>query len=179
MSKGRSWLSLTSFSAQDPHHSLTLAHSGPLPPAFLSLHCIVSTQDPRAPLGAAQPYIAASYVKYLESAGARVVPLLHNSTAQQLTDKFSKINGLLFPGGGADLRSQLGFFFFLVFSCREGLVGVGLSPSLTADGNLAHAKRRLALKPWIVLVLSGFCFAASQTCLTPLWWQPPTCFSWP
>lgn len=48
-------------------------------------------------------YIAASYVKYFESAGARVVPVFHNSSQSELDDIFNSINGLLFPGGGADL----------------------------------------------------------------------------
>ena len=48
-------------------------------------------------------YIAASYVKYAESGGARVVPIHYNSTQAELQDVFSKINGVLFPGGGADL----------------------------------------------------------------------------
>jgi len=48
-------------------------------------------------------YIAASYVKYVESGGGRVVPIFHNSTTEELRDLFSKINGVLFPGGGASL----------------------------------------------------------------------------
>jgi len=48
-------------------------------------------------------YIAASYVKYVESGGGRVVPVFHNSTADELDAIFENINGLLFPGGGADL----------------------------------------------------------------------------
>ena len=47
-------------------------------------------------------YIAASYVKYLESAGARVVPILINHhTVAELKLLFNSINGVLFPGGGA------------------------------------------------------------------------------
>lgn len=49
-------------------------------------------------------YIAASYVKYIESGGGRVVPVFHNSTTEELTNLFWKINGVLFPGGGADLE---------------------------------------------------------------------------
>lgn len=45
-------------------------------------------------------YIAASYVKYLESAGARVVPVLSNSTDAQIEYLFKSLNGILFPGGG-------------------------------------------------------------------------------
>jgi len=48
-------------------------------------------------------YIAASYVKYIESAGARVVPIFHNAPESELKHIFSSINGILYPGGGADL----------------------------------------------------------------------------
>ncbi|CAL8313256.1 unnamed protein product [Merluccius merluccius] len=48
-------------------------------------------------------YIAASYVKYLESAGARVVPVRINQTLDQYVYLFRALNGVLFPGGGADL----------------------------------------------------------------------------
>jgi gamma-glutamyl hydrolase len=50
-------------------------------------------------------YIAASYVKFLESAGARVVPIHYDSTRAELTSLFHSINGVLFPGGGADLSN--------------------------------------------------------------------------
>jgi len=48
-------------------------------------------------------YIAASYVKFVESGGARVVPVFHNSTMEELDQIFSQINGILFPGGGSNL----------------------------------------------------------------------------
>jgi hypothetical protein len=40
-------------------------------------------------------YIAASYVKYLESAGARVVPIFYDSPLETLTTMFSQVNGIL------------------------------------------------------------------------------------
>eukprot|EP01116_Phalansterium_solitarium_P015696 TRINITY_DN3492_c0_g1_i1.p2 TRINITY_DN3492_c0_g1~~TRINITY_DN3492_c0_g1_i1.p2 ORF type:complete len:308 (+),score=88.69 TRINITY_DN3492_c0_g1_i1:55-978(+) len=46
-------------------------------------------------------YIAASYVKYLESGGARVVPIMYNASTDELDSLFASINGVLFPGGGA------------------------------------------------------------------------------
>jgi len=55
-------------------------------------------------------YIAASYVKYIESAGARVVPVLHNSTFDELEEMFNSINGLFFPGGGASLNDTQLFY---------------------------------------------------------------------
>lgn len=50
-----------------------------------------------------QYYIAASYVKYLESAGARVVPIRLNLTYLEYEELFQSINGILFPGGGSNI----------------------------------------------------------------------------
>lgn len=38
-------------------------------------------------------YIAASYIKYLESAGARVVPILVNQTDEYYGNIFKSLNG--------------------------------------------------------------------------------------
>ncbi|KAI5126792.1 Gamma-Glutamyl Hydrolase [Manis pentadactyla] len=51
-------------------------------------------------------YIAASYVKYLESAGARVVPVRVDLTKQEYEKLFQSINGILFPGGSVNLRKS-------------------------------------------------------------------------
>ncbi|XP_021573766.1 gamma-glutamyl hydrolase [Carlito syrichta] len=48
-------------------------------------------------------YIAASYVKYLESAGARVVPVRLDLSEEEYKILFKSINGILFPGGSVDL----------------------------------------------------------------------------
>lgn len=50
-----------------------------------------------------QPYIAASYVKYVESAGARVVPINFDGSDEYLEQMYAQINGVLFPGGGQTL----------------------------------------------------------------------------
>jgi len=50
-------------------------------------------------------YIAASYVKYVESAGARVVPVRHDAPFSVLQQYFNQLNGILFPGGGSDLNN--------------------------------------------------------------------------
>lgn len=49
-------------------------------------------------------YIAASYVKYLESAGARVVPIRINRTEEEYSKLFNSINGLLLPGGDINIE---------------------------------------------------------------------------
>ncbi|XP_013781037.1 gamma-glutamyl hydrolase-like isoform X2 [Limulus polyphemus] len=51
-------------------------------------------------------YIVASYVKYIESAGARVVPIFINQTRDYYTNIFNAVNGVLIPGGGANLDTS-------------------------------------------------------------------------
>ena len=48
-------------------------------------------------------YVAASYVKWLESAGARAVPLLPDDPPEVLDAKLASINGVLIPGGDSDV----------------------------------------------------------------------------
>jgi len=45
-------------------------------------------------------YIAASYVKYIESAGGRAVLIPTTYNTSKVTELFSYVNGVLFPGGG-------------------------------------------------------------------------------
>lgn len=46
-------------------------------------------------------YFPASYVKWLESGGARVVPIPYDSAPADLSALLKQINGALFTGGGA------------------------------------------------------------------------------
>ncbi|XP_071907332.1 gamma-glutamyl hydrolase 2-like [Coffea arabica] len=55
-------------------------------------------------------YIAASYVKFVESAGARVIPLIYNEPLEVLEMKLSLVNGVLFTGGWA----KSGLYFDVV-----------------------------------------------------------------
>uniref|UniRef100_A0A8C6USS6 folate gamma-glutamyl hydrolase n=1 Tax=Neogobius melanostomus TaxID=47308 RepID=A0A8C6USS6_9GOBI len=52
-------------------------------------------------------YIAASYGKYIESAGARVVPIRINRKEAEYEKLFNSINGLLLPGGDVDIQNSL------------------------------------------------------------------------
>ncbi|KAJ8413339.1 hypothetical protein AAFF_G00093350 [Aldrovandia affinis] len=61
---------------------------------------VLAQRSRRLPFGS---YIAASYVKFLESAGARVVPVKINQTREEYERLFNSINGVLFPGGGSNL----------------------------------------------------------------------------
>jgi len=51
-------------------------------------------------------YFSASYVKWVESGGARVVPVKINQTDAYYERLFSSLNGILFPGGGQDLLAS-------------------------------------------------------------------------
>jgi hypothetical protein len=47
----------------------------------------------------------ASYVKYFESSGARVVPIILGEDWDITYDKLTKLNGVVFPGGDGDYYS--------------------------------------------------------------------------
>jgi len=55
-------------------------------------------------------YIAASYLKFVESAGARAVPVRFKADEAELRRTFNAINGLLLPGGAADLEPGHKYF---------------------------------------------------------------------
>ena len=57
-------------------------------------------------------YISASYVKFIEQAGARVVPVLINQNEEYYDKIFRSTNGLLIPGGDADLSDSGKSFIF-------------------------------------------------------------------
>jgi len=48
-------------------------------------------------------YIAASYVKFVESAGGQVIPIKYDASQDELLTIFNQVNRVLFPGGGADI----------------------------------------------------------------------------
>ena len=50
-------------------------------------------------------YIDSSYIKYIEAAGARVVPVLINQPMEYYRTIFTSTNGLLFPGGQVELTN--------------------------------------------------------------------------
>ena len=51
-----------------------------------------------------ETYIAASYVKWVESAGGRVVPLHYDASTSEISALLSNVNGVLFPGGGVTFK---------------------------------------------------------------------------
>ena len=69
--------------------------------------------------GGSCQYIASSYVKQIEAAGARVVPIDYYSTTAELDALFGSINGLLFPGGGAPFPSGAQYMFDKVVAAND------------------------------------------------------------
>jgi gamma-glutamyl hydrolase len=49
-------------------------------------------------------YLVASYQKFIEMAGGRVVPVPFDAPKEELKKIFNSVNGLLFTGGGLDLK---------------------------------------------------------------------------
>ncbi|KAK3883601.1 hypothetical protein Pcinc_012104 [Petrolisthes cinctipes] len=54
-------------------------------------------------------YIAASYVKHLESAGARVVPIFTYREDEYYDNLAQSLNGIVFPGGSVSLTNSSGY----------------------------------------------------------------------
>ncbi|KAG1660694.1 Gamma-glutamyl hydrolase [Nymphon striatum] len=54
-------------------------------------------------------YISSSYVKFIESAGARAVPIRMNRSDEYYIKMFKSVNGVLFPGGGLNIKSSSSF----------------------------------------------------------------------
>jgi len=53
-----------------------------------------------------EQFIAASYIKFVEGAGARVAPIRYSLTETEIEVMFDSINGFLLPGGGVDFGTQ-------------------------------------------------------------------------
>jgi gamma-glutamyl hydrolase len=56
-------------------------------------------------------YIMATFVVFLESAGARVIPMINGEPEAVTLDKLSRINGVFFPGGDGDYLEYGRFIF--------------------------------------------------------------------
>jgi len=53
-----------------------------------------------------EQYIAASYIKFIEGAGARAVPVRYSLNQSEIETLFNSINGFFLPGGGVDFGTQ-------------------------------------------------------------------------
>ncbi|EIE21011.1 class I glutamine amidotransferase-like protein [Coccomyxa subellipsoidea C-169] len=66
--------------------------------------------QPGNPAPGNQSYIAASYIKFVESAGARAVPIPYDAPRAEVQRLFRAVNGALIPGGGQNLSPHHPFF---------------------------------------------------------------------
>lgn len=64
-------------------------------------------------------YIAASYVKWLESVGIRSIVLPYDAPPQLVEDVFNQVNGLLLPGGAAALPESAKHIWKLALRSNE------------------------------------------------------------
>ena len=64
-------------------------------------------------------YIAASYVKFVESFGGRATPIPYAADAATLTSLFSSINGVLMPGGDAGLPASASTIYDLAKTAND------------------------------------------------------------
>jgi gamma-glutamyl hydrolase len=62
--------------------------------------------EARAAAGKQGEYIAASYIKFVEAAGGRAVPIHYSADEATLTSLAKSVNGILLPGGGVSLSNS-------------------------------------------------------------------------
>jgi gamma-glutamyl hydrolase len=63
--------------------------------------------------------LAASYVKQVESTGARVVPINFYATTKDIDSVFNSLNGFIFPGGGATLPPAAQYVYDLTIAAND------------------------------------------------------------
>ncbi|XP_076005498.1 gamma-glutamyl hydrolase [Genypterus blacodes] len=83
----------------------------------------IISDKPMKPFGST--YIPASYVKYIESGGSRVMPVRLTLTNAEYANIFRSINGLLLIGGAVDLETSdfarvANIFYRLALKANEG-----------------------------------------------------------
>ncbi|XP_063611998.1 uncharacterized protein LOC134785559, partial [Penaeus indicus] len=78
-------------------------------PALAAMTTSPEAPLPSTPTEPSKSYIAASYVKFMEAAGARVVPILINQDKEYYERILSSINGVLFPGGAVAIDQTSGY----------------------------------------------------------------------
>ena len=68
-------------------------------PGTFCASAAAGTCDPSGPWTWTPEILIASYVKWIEASGARVVPIRSTASAAERASLFASINGLLIPGG--------------------------------------------------------------------------------
>jgi len=64
-------------------------------------------------------YLAASYVKYIEAAGARVVPVNYYANTTELDAIFESVNGFFFPGGASSFPTSAQYIYDRVVKAND------------------------------------------------------------
>lgn len=64
-------------------------------------------------------YIAASYVKWVEMGGGRVVPISYTASKEYIRELVPQLNGLLFPGGAAAVNDRAELLFQLALELND------------------------------------------------------------
>ena len=64
-----------------------------------------AVSEARAAAGKEGEYIAASYIKFVEAAGGRAVPIHYSADEATLINLAKSVNGILLPGGGVSLSN--------------------------------------------------------------------------
>lgn len=64
-------------------------------------------------------YVMSSFVKFLQAAGARIVPLVPNMSEDDTMDKLKKLNGVFWPGGDGDYMDYARFIYGKVIELND------------------------------------------------------------
>lgn len=88
---------------------------------------ISTTIDSMYP-GQYDDFIPASYVKWVESSGARVVPIWTGKEKDYYKNLMSKINGVLLPGGNVDKNKEGGYA-----EAAEHIVDIAMDLNMRKD----------------------------------------------
>ncbi|OQR72891.1 gamma-glutamyl hydrolase A-like [Tropilaelaps mercedesae] len=83
----------------------------PAPYVYVNFRPVIGilAQDYYGPVGNKTSFIAASYVKWIEGAGARVLPIFLNKTEAYYDEVINLVNGVLFPGGAVHIDKDTGY----------------------------------------------------------------------
>ena len=87
-----------------------------LPCYLVSLDCAPAQVDFNA-----TTYIPASYVKWIESGGGRVIPMLADTDHKYIQELLPTLNGVMFTGGAADINESVSFYYNQVINIIDYL----------------------------------------------------------
>ena len=83
--------------------AIIAAHATTAPPLPTNLRPVIGIVSQPMSSEPGLSYIAASYIKFIEMAGGRAVPLKFGDATTEIDTLMDGLNGVLWPGGGADV----------------------------------------------------------------------------